>query len=48
MHGVGGEAGEHVAEIGKGIDLMAVASRDQAEEDRGGVAAVVGAAEEPV
>ena len=31
VHGMGGEAGEHVAQVSKGIDLTAVACRDHAE-----------------
>jgi hypothetical protein len=45
---MGGEAGEDVAEVGEGVDLMPVPTRDEAEEHRGGVPAGVAAAEEPV
>jgi hypothetical protein len=46
--GMGRDAREYVAEVGEGIDLMTVATGDQAEEDRGGVPAGVASAEEPV
>jgi hypothetical protein len=42
--GMGGEAGEDVAQVGEGIDPMTVASGDHAEEGCRGVAAVDGAA----
>lgn len=45
---MGGNAGEHVAQISKWVDLVALAGGDEAEEDGRGVTAVVGAAEEPV
>lgn len=48
VHGMGGDAGEHVAQIIKRIDRVALAGGDEAEEDRGRRAAVVAAAEEPV
>src|SRR5437870_2908765 len=44
----GRDACEHVAEVGEGLDLVALAGGDEAEESCGGVPAVVGAAEEPV
>ena len=43
-----GEADQQVAQVGPGLDLVPAAGGDQAEQDRRGPAAVVGAAEEPV
>jgi hypothetical protein len=43
-----GEAGKHVAQVVEGLDLVALAGGDQAKQDRGGVSAVVGAAEQLV
>ena len=48
IHGMGGDAGEHVAQIIERIDLVALAGGDEAEEDRGRRAAVVAATEDPV
>ena len=46
--GVGGDAREHIPQVSQRLNLVALASGDEAEEDRGGVAAIVRAAEEPV
>ena len=46
--GGGGDVGEHVAQVGEGIDLVTLAGGHKAEENGGSVSAVVGAAEEPV
>ena len=48
MGGMGGEAREHIAQVGEGSDLMAVTTGDQTEEYGDGVAAAIRAAEEPV
>ena len=39
--GMGGEAGQDVAKVVEGIDVMTLAGGDEAEEDRGGDAAGV-------
>ena len=44
----GGQAGEDVAEVGEGLDLVRFAGGDQAEEDRGAVAPRFAGHEEPV
>ena len=44
---MGGDAGEHVAEVGEWIDVMALAGGNQRKEHGRGVAAGVGAAEQP-
>lgn len=45
---MGGDAGEHIARVGEGFNVMALARGNQAEEDRGGPAAVVVSREKPV
>ena len=39
VDGVGGDAREHVLEVGEGLDAVAIATGDQAEEDGRGAAA---------
>jgi hypothetical protein len=43
-----GNAGQRVPKVGEGFHIMALAGRDDAEEDRGGAPAVVAAGEQPV
>jgi len=43
----GGDAGQHITQVGERINLVTLSGGDQAEEDGGGASAVVGAAEEP-
>jgi hypothetical protein len=45
---VGGDAGQYIPQVGEGIDVMALAGGSEAEENRGGLAPVVGVAEQPV
>ena len=45
---VGADAGEQVAEVGEGFDVLALAGCDQAGQDGPGSSAVVAAVEEPV
>ena len=45
---MGGDAGQHVTEVAEGVDAVALAGGDEAEEDGGGPAAAVGAAEHQV
>ena len=45
---VGGDAGQDVAEVGERFDVVSAAGGQEGEEDRGGSASVVGAAEQPV
>ena len=48
VDGLVGHAGDHVAKIGEGVDVVAFGASDQAEEDRGGAAAGVASGEKPV
>jgi hypothetical protein len=41
-----GDAGECVAQVGEGLNVMALAGGNQAEQDRGGAAAGVAARKE--
>lgn len=48
IHGVSVDAGQHVAEVVKRVDGMALTGGDEGEEDGGGVTAVFGSQERPV
>jgi len=48
VSGMGAEALEDVAEVGEGIEVVALGALDQADQNGGGVATVVAAEEGPV
>ena len=45
---LGRQAGQHIAEVGEGVDAQVLAGRREAEEHRRGLAALVAADEQPV
>jgi len=46
--GMGGDAGEEVAQVGEGVEAVAPGAGNEAEVDGGGVSTAVGAEEQPV
>jgi hypothetical protein len=48
VDGVGADAVEDLAKVGKRFDLESFAGRNEAGQDRGGSSAVIAAEEEPV
>ncbi len=48
VHGMSGDTGQHVAQVGERIQLMPLAGGDEAEEDGGRVSAIIRAGEQPI
>ena len=48
VHRMGGDAREHITEPGEWLDPAALAGRDEAQQDGGGLAAIVAAEKRPV